>query len=316
MEMVDISEPSDRAYRRGHAPIVVAVLVKIERRAQKRLRFAQTKGQRAGSQEAQPVRLNGSRQLWAQLLCAVPIALGFALPVLMMLRPLIAGGVNIDEILPTGWGSFAQWAFNSFKLAGIAALLATFLAIVLAFSQRRSNNRFTHAISHVVGLGYALPGAVIVVGLLLPVGALQAWQPEWGAAAWVTTTVLGVVWAYLVRFTAVALQSMQSGYARIPRNLDDSARLLGASSAALLARLHAPLLKKSAIVAALLVFVDVMKELPATLVLRPFNHDTLAVVAYQLAKDERLYEAALPSLALVAVGLIPVILLSRSLRKA
>ena len=117
-----------------------------------------------------------------------------------------------------------------------------------------------------------------------------------------------------MRFVSVALQSVQSGYARIPASLDDSARMLGAGPTALLARVHWPLLQRSAAAAALLVFVDVMKELPATLVLRPFNSDTLAVVAYQLARDERLGEAALPSLALVLVGLIPVLLLSRTLR--
>ena len=121
-------------------------------------------------------------------------------------------------------------------------------------------------------------------------------------------------WAYLVRFCAVALQSVQSGYTRLSPNLDDSARMLGVSGVALLHRVHWPLLRRSVFAAALLVFVDVMKELPATLVLRPFNTDTLAVVAYQLARDERLGEAALPSLALVLVGLIPVILLSRTLR--
>jgi iron(III) transport system permease protein len=125
---------------------------------------------------------------------------------------------------------------------------------------------------------------------------------------------VGIVWAYLVRFCAVALQSVQSGYARIPASLDDSSRMLGVGSWGLLARVHWPLLRRSTAAAALLVFVDVMKELPATMVLRPFNSDTLAVVAYQLARDERLGEAALPSLALVAVGLVPVILLSRTLR--
>jgi iron(III) transport system permease protein len=129
-----------------------------------------------------------------------------------------------------------------------------------------------------------------------------------------TATVLGLVWAYLVRFVAVALQSVQSGYARVPASLDDSARMLGVSGWGLLRRVHAPLLKRSTAAALLLVLVDVMKELPATLVLRPFNTDTLAVMAYQLARDERLGEAALPSLALVLVGLLPVILLSRTLR--
>ncbi|MBS7807813.1 iron ABC transporter permease [Variovorax sp. PCZ-1] len=291
--------------------IVVAVLLKLERRAQKKMRFSAIKGQRAGSAEAKPVQLTNGRQIQAQLLCALPILLGFALPVLMMLRLLLAGAAD-DE--PIRWAQFAQWAFNSFKLAGIAALLATALALMLAFAQRRQANRFTHGITHIVGMGYAVPGAVIVVGLLIPVGLLQTWQPNWSIGALVTTTILGVIWAYLVRFTAVALQSIQSGYSRIPQSLDDSARMLGSSSINLLTRVHAPLLSRSAAVAALLVFVDVMKELPATLVLRPFNHDTLAVVAYQLAKDERLAEAALPSLALVLVGLIPVIFLSRSLR--
>lgn len=125
---------------------------------------------------------------------------------------------------------------------------------------------------------------------------------------------MGIVWAYLVRFCAVALQSMQSGYARIAPSLDDSARMLGTGAWGMLSRVHWPLLRRSTAAAALLVFVDVMKELPATMVLRPFNSDTLAVVAYQLARDERLGEAALPSLALVLVGLIPVIMLSRTLR--
>jgi iron(III) transport system permease protein len=293
--------------------IVVAVLLKIERHAQKRMRFSASKGARAGSMEAKPVLLTGLKQWKAQLLCALPILLGFVLPVLMMLRPLLSGLSDAADV-PLRWADFAQWAFNSFKLAGIAALLATALALLLAFSQRRRPSRFMQAITQTVGMGYAVPGAVIVVGLLIPVGLLQQWQPQWSIGALVTTTVLGIIWAYLVRFTAVALQSIQSGYARIPQSYDDTARMLGSGGGKLLLRVHAPLLSRSAMVAMLLVFVDVMKELPATLVLRPFNHDTLAVVAYQLAKDERLAEAALPSLALVLVGLIPVILLSRSLR--
>jgi len=162
-------------------------------------------------------------------------------------------------------------------------------------------------------LGYAVPGAVLVVGLLLPVGWLQTIYPHGGLAYYLTATSLGLVWAYLVRFSAVALQSVQSAYARIPASLDDSARMLGNRDGQLLRRVHWPLLRPSLAAAALLVFVDVMKELPATLVLRPFNSDTLAVVAYQLARDERLGEAALPALALVLVGLLPVLLLDRAL---
>jgi iron(III) transport system permease protein len=188
------------------------------------------------------------------------------------------------------------------------------VALVLAFIVRLSANAFNRLAVQLVGIGYAIPGAVVVVGLLLPLGWAQTTWPQWGVAAWVTATSLGLVWAYLVRFCSVALQSVQSGYARIPTSLDDSARMLGTPARGLLWRVHMPLMSRTAAAAALLVFVDVMKELPATLVLRPFNSDTLAVVAYQLARDERLGEAALPCLALVLVGLLPVVLLSRTLR--
>jgi len=285
---------------------VVAVLLALEMRAQQRLRFAA--GRSRGGAEALPVRLRGGACLAAWCICALPVLLGFVLPLLFMLRPLAADW----SVLP--WDRFLQWAFNSLRLRAISAVLAVLVAVLLAYRLRRSPSGVTRGVVQLAGLGYAVPGAVLVVGLLLPVGWLQSAWPQSGVGYWMTATIFGIVWAYLVRFVSVALQSVQSGYARIPGSLDDSARMLGTGGVALLARVHWPLLKRSTAAAALLVFVDVMKELPATLVLRPFNSDTLAVVAYQLARDERLGEAALPSLALVLVGLVPVILLSRTLR--
>jgi iron(III) transport system permease protein len=290
--------------------VVVAALLGLERRAQRRLRFAGSRGGRAGSAEAQPIPLRGGQLLLAWVLCGLPVLMGFMLPVLFMLRPLAADW----SVLP--WDRFAEWAFNSVRLGAISAALAVGIALLMAFSLRRAPDAVARGVVQLAALGYAVPGAVIVVGLLLPVGWLQEAAPRSGVGGWVTATVLGVVWAYLVRFVSVALQSVQSGYSRIPGSFDDTARMLGAAGFALLARVHWPLLRRSSAAAALLVFVDVMKELPATLVLRPFNTDTLAVVAYQLARDERLGEAALPSLALVLVGLIPVMLLSRTLRSA
>jgi len=287
---------------------VVAVLLALEHRAQRRLRFAGDRGARAGSAEAQPVPLRGGARIAAWLLCAAPVLFGFVLPVAFMLRPLAADW----SVLP--WDRFAQWAFHSLRLGTVSALLAVLLALLLAFSLRRNPDPVTRGVVRLASLGYAVPGAVIVVGLLLPVGWLQQAMPASGVGYWVTATIVGIVWAYLVRFVSVALESVQSGYARIPASFDDSARMLGTGGFALLVQVHWPLLRRSAAAAALLVFVDVMKELPATLVLRPFNSDTLAVVAYQLARDERLGEAALPSLALVLVGLLPVMLLSRTLR--
>ena len=288
---------------------LVTLLLFLERRSQRRMRFAASRGARAGSMEAQPVRLLGMRQWLAWVLCSVPVLAGFVLPVLFMLRPLIADWSVLS------WSPFLGWALNSVRLGAISALLAVALAFALAFSLRRWPDTPTRWAVQLAGLGYAVPGAVIVVGLLLPVGWAQARWPESGVGYLMTATVFGLVWAYLVRFCAVALQSVQSGYARIPTSFDDSARMLGSGDWGLLRRVHWPLLKRSTAAALLLVFVDVMKELPATLVLRPFNSDTLAVVAYQLARDERLGEAALPSLALVLVGLIPVLMLSRTLRQ-
>ena len=287
--------------------LLVALLLGLERRAQSRLRFGQARGGRSDTLDARPLRLRAAGVWLAWLVCGVPVLLGFVLPVLFMLRPLLADGHNLP------WGSFVGWAINSLRLASISALLAVGLALLLAFNLRRSPSLPAKLAVQLVGLGYAVPGAVLVVGLLLPVGWLQTIYPHGGLAYYLTATSLGLVWAYLVRFSAVALQSVQSAYARIPASLDDSARMLGNRDGLLLRRVHWPLLQPSLAAAALLVFVDVMKELPATLVLRPFNSDTLAVVAYQLARDERLGEAALPALALVLVGLLPVLLLNRTL---
>lgn len=292
--------------------VSVALLLYLERRARRRMRFASSRGQRQGGTQGRVPWLGGAAGLVAHMLCAVPVLLGFVLPVLMMLRPLLHGLALDQEVM---WAQFLPWAWNSIKLAGIAALLATLLGFLVAASARLLPGWVSNGVQQLTALGYAVPGAVLVVGLLLPVAALQRWQPEWTLGALVTTTMLGVMWAYLVRFTAVALQSAQGGYARIPTTQDESARLLGAGGWRILSQVHLPLLRGPVLAAILLVFVDVMKELPATMVLRPFNMDTLAVSAFQLARDERLTEAALPSLALVLVGLVPVILLSRSLRQ-
>ena len=289
--------------------VVVLILLQLEKQAQARMRFTSSNTNAAHSREAQAAQLSQASGLALATWCGLLVFLGFVLPIMLMLKPLLMS----DTIIP--WQRFLEWSYNSLRLGGITALLAVGFSMLIAFSLRNKADFFARFISQLVGLGYAIPGAVVVVGLLLPVTWIQKQWPETHVGFWITASILGLIWAYLVRFCAVALQSIQSGYARIPHSLDDSARTLGVTGLALLSRVHAPLLKRSVFAAALLVFVDVMKELPATLVLRPFNTDTLAVVAFQLARDERLGEAALPSLALVLVGLIPVLLLSRAMRQ-
>ncbi len=166
-------------------------------------------------------------------------------------------------------------------------------------------------------MGYGIPGAVIAVGILIPVARLDNAIAAWAAANFgsspgllLSGTITALIFAYLVRFLAVSLGSVESGLAKIRPNLDDAARSLGYSPSKTLAKIHAPLMTSSLLTAIMLVFVDVMKELPATLVMRPFNFDTLAVRVYQYASDERLIEAAAPALTILLVGLLPVIALS------
>ena len=291
--------------------LLVAFMLRLEQKAQARLRFANQRSMGQGA-ESQPLQLKGLAAVVALLLCAMPVLLGFVLPLLIMAHALWVH----SQTVWIDWLKFSVWMGNSLYLGLLTAVLAVGMALSLAFSQRVHPGVWHRLSTQAVGLGYAVPGVIIVVGLLLPIGWLQQAWPQSQIGAWLTATVLGLVWAYLVRFIAVALQAVQTGYTRIPLSTDEASRTLGVFRTALFTRVHWPLLKRSTAAALLLVLVDVMKELPATLVLRPFNTDTLAVMAYQLARDERLGEAALPSLALVLVGLLPVMLLSRTLRKS
>jgi iron(III) transport system permease protein len=291
--------------------VFVAIVLWLERRAQRRMRFASSKTTLAKPAAVAPTQLHG----WASVLaCAgvlLPIVLGFAAPVLVMLHTLTSSGDDAS----TPVLSALDWAANSAGLGILSAAMAVSIALVLATQQRLRPSSFGKSVTQIVALGYAVPGAVVVVGLLLPVLWLREFVPGTGFGAWLTGGIGGLLWAYMVRFVAVAMQSVDSGFTRIPNSFDDSAKLLGAKDGAIWRRVHWPLLRGPVAAAALLVAVDVMKELPATLVLRPFNTDTLAVMTYQLARDERLGEAALPALALVVVGLIPIIWLSRQLNK-
>ena len=297
--------------------LLVAALLVMERRAQARLRFAASRAP-AGASEGQPLQLSGARAALAWAICALPVGAGFVAPVAwlaaMWWREAAAG----EGAAP--WDRFAGWAASSFWLAGAAALAATALALALGFARRRQGSavspmdRAVALGARALSLGYAVPGAVLAIGILVPLGWAQQRWPDAGLAALFTGSALGLMVAYLARFSAVAMQSVDAGYARVSPSVDETARMLGAGPARVFTRLHLPLLRRPALGAALLVFVDAMKELPATLVLRPFGMDTLAVTAYQLARDERLAEAALPSLAIVAVGLLPVLLLSRAIR--
>jgi iron(III) transport system permease protein len=242
----------------------------------------------------------------------MPVILGFVLPgVLLLTLALGERGAFFGARLLSLVG-------NSFSIAGLTAAIAVVLATTMAYAARITPNPLVGRANRMAGLGYAVPGAVIAVGILVPLGRVDNMLADWIEAAsgaktglLLTGTIAALVYAYLVRLLAVALQTADAGLAKITRSMEDAARWLGASALGALARVHVPLLGPSLATAALLVFVDVLKELPATFALRPFNFDTLAIEAYNLAKDERLAEAAAPSLVIVLVGLLPVFLVSK-----
>jgi iron(III) transport system permease protein len=197
----------------------------------------------------------------------------------------------------------------------VTAVIAIVICVLLAYAARVTKSRLQAICNRIVSMGYAVPGAVIAVGILIPLSRLDAWASEQGVKLMLTGSVVALVYAYLVRFLAVSYQSVQSGLAKITPSMDASARVLGHGLGSMLLRVHAPLLWRSVLTAGLLVFVDVIKELPATLTVRPFNFDTLAVITHQLASDERLGEAALPAITIVLIAFVPVVVLARAIAK-
>jgi iron(III) transport system permease protein len=263
-----------------------------------------------------PRRLTGMRAMLAIAACAAPVVFGFLLPAGILLH-LFA--TNPDVHL--GARLFALVG-NSFTLSGVTAFAGVALAMLMAYAARLSRSRVMGTVNRIASLGYALPGAVIAIGVLVPLSRVDHWLADALESAFgmnvgllFTGTIAALVYAYLVRFLAIALQTVEAGLSKLTPSMDDAARSLGASPAATLARVHAPLITPSLLTAALLVFVDTMKELPATFALRPFNFDTLAITAYNLAKDERLAEAAVPSLVIVAVGLVPLVVVSHRIMR-
>lgn len=261
-----------------------------------------------------PQRLTGWKAASAAMLCLIPVLLGFILPAAILLKlafndPAVQFGARLHGLIA-----------NSFVLAGIAAVAAVAVALLLAYAARIEKNPLVYAANRLAVLGYALPGAVVAVGILLPLGKLDNIVIGWlyeqfglRTGLILTGSVTALIYAYLVRFLAVAFQTVEAGLTRVTPSMDDAARSLGLSPSGTLTRVHLPIMRGSVASAALLVFVDVMKELPATFAMRPFNFDTLAVEAYNLAKDERIAEAALPALLMVVIALLPLIMLSRQI---
>ena len=287
----------------------VAILVILERHSRNRIRYYSDQMRRL-DQAAQ--HLTGFSAFAAQVLCALPILFGFLIPTTLLVNWTI-----FDAQLQSLW----QLAWNSFALAGGSSFLIVGVALLIAYANRLFPTRSLSYMTTFIGLGYALPGVVVAIGILIPFGIFDAWISElltsWAVKPqlWLSGTLFAVIFAYLVRFLAVANGNVFSGLSRIRPSIDQSGRLLGLSQTGVLTRIHIPLMQGSVLTAILVCFVDILKELPATLILRPFDFNTLAVRAYELAGQERLLDASPASLCIVLVGLVPVILLNRSIGK-
>lgn len=289
---------------------VVAAVIWLERLSRGRARY---QGALAGSAVRQVV--SGWRAPALAAACAAPFLLGFALPALVLVRLAWRDVELLDA------QRYLGLVLNSVTAAGAAALLCVALALALAYAVRLRPSAALRGGVRLAALGYAVPGAVLAVAILVPLARLDnafsafvqahfGWRP----GLLLTGSIAALLYAYVVRFLALALSNAEAGLARITPSMDEAARSLGCGALATALRVHAPLLVRSLAIGLLLVFVDALKELPATLAMRPFDFDTLATRAHNLAKDERLGEAALPSLTIVAAGLLPVFLLCRALR--
>jgi iron(III) transport system permease protein len=289
--------------------VLVFALLAVERTQRGRAAFA---GGRSGERPLLRTRLSGAGALLAFGICAVPFLLGFGIPVAQL------GYWAWGTAASTIDGAFVRLVANTFTLAAAASSLCVFIAVLLTYASRLNPRPWLRHVSRVTVLGYSMPGAVVAVGVLVPFAWLDhrvdgVMQATLGipTGLLLSGTLVALIFAYAVRFMAVAFLPVESGFTRICGRVDDAARTLGATPSCALRKISLPLLRGTLLGAVILVFVDVLKELPLTLILRPFNFDTLATRAYQLATDELVAASSNYALVIILAGVIPVVLLKR-----
>lgn len=283
-------------------------LILLERWSRRQARYYQTS---SSQQKLLTYKLQGFRALFALLVCLSPIVLGLLIPGGLLLQ------MTLTERTSRFNKGFLELANHSLMLAAVTAAVAVLLSLFLAYGVRLQSNPLLRLGVRISSMGYAVPGSVIAVGILIPIAWLDKSVNAWVASTFgfstgllLSGTVVGLILAYLVRFLAVSLSTVETGLGKIRPTLDDASRSLGQGTVGTLKKIHVPMMEGSLFTAVMLVFVDVMKELPATIVMQPSNFETLAMRVYQYAEDERLIEAAAPALAIIVVGLLPVLLLS------
>ncbi len=294
--------------------IVVLAILAAERFSRRRQRF---RASHANYHELPAYPLTGGRSAAAFFACALPLLLGFVLPALVLMET--ARRHYADSLEANYW----QFVGNSLGLSSAAAIVAVILAVFLSYARRLRRDPLLNGAIRLAIVGYAVPGAVLALGVLIPLGwfdnTLDSLMRErFGVSTGLilSGTLFAALFAYVVRFLAVAYGALDASFAKVSVSMDQAARVLGASPRRALLKVHLPLVGASTISAGLLVFVDGMKELPMTLILRPFNFDTLATHVFEFAGDEQLEPAALAALTIVLVGIIPVVILNNMIRSS
>ena len=295
------------------AMMLVFVIALVALEARTRTGRTASKDGLAARDDEPLVVLSRWGKVLATLACTLPVLIGFVIPAARL------GWMALSDTAHAAAGDLWSYAEGSLWLGLATALVCVATALLLVFARARSDSRAARAAIRVSTLGYALPGALLAVGLLAPLGAFDVTLTRglrdtfgYSGGLILSGTSVLLIYALAVRFLTVAYNSADGGMSKIPPSLDAAARSLGAGPARVLGRIYAPLLSPSLAAAAALVFIDTVRELPATLILRPFNLETLATRTYRLASDERLVEASIPALILLAAGLLPVLLLTRT----
>lgn len=288
--------------------IFVLWLILLEAWSRRQARYFQVSSRYQSLPRFQLGFIRGSIAL---IFCFLPIAFGFLLPVGILTQ------MSIDNMTETFGQNFGELSLNSFLLAAITASIGVVIASIVSYGKRLNSHWTMNLAVRTASIGYAIPGSVIAVGIMIPLGSLDNWIDGWmrsnfdiSTGLLLSGTIAALIFAYLVRFLAVSLNTVESSLNKIKPSFDDAAHSLGYGATATFLKIHLPLIWSGLLTAIMLLFVDVMKELPITLVIRPFNFDTLAIRVYSYASDERLAEAAAPALAIILVGILPVIFLS------
>ena len=294
--------------------VFVAVFLYLEKRSRKQAQYHHTSSRYSSLMQQRLTRGHG---IIALIVCAAPLSFGFIIPVSLLIN------WAIDTCSDVLGKDFYLLFFNSLLLAFITSMLAVGIALFMSYSNRNNQLLLNKIMVRLVSMGYAIPGTVIAVGVLIPFAwfdnsldnfLIQNFNISSGLL--VSGTVFILVFAYLVRFLAVSINTVEAALVKIKPVMDEVAKTTGMRANNIIRSIHMPMMRGSLLTASLLVFVDVLKELPATLILRPFNFNTLAVRTYELANEELLAEAAVPALAIVIVGIIPVIIISNSISRS